>query len=672
MFAELKKNSILVVSALIIPIMILIVYWPDINILINEVLYDESVTHIVLVPIFASYIVYKKRNEIKASIEFQKFRNPSKDSLLTELIGVSLCLLALLTNWYGSNTFTPLEYRLFSLPILLMGVTLILFNMKTLRILIVPILFLFFLIPIPSEITYTAGAILGNFNTQTAYILLKLVGLPVILDPTYGSPIIALNNASDTSILFSVDLACSGIYSLIAFIMFATFLAYIMYGSIFKKAAIFLVGFLVMQVLNIIRIFSIVVAGHWFGEEIAMTLVHITAGWILICCGMFIILLISEKLFHLKLFQNSNKLQSCSKCSVSFKKYESFCLYCGKFFETQNINTRVSRIFLVKLFSLLISLLVITAIMQVPAFVFAKGLTITDPNLKENIEVFPEYNDHEFRFLYQDVKYEKLSEQDFSLMYAYVSLNNSTPTVYVDLGIANTLSNLHNWEVCYVTYQTAHDRSTLVSVIDSRDVRISENPNIIGRYFIFESPNNYTQVTLYWYATTFFNSGLSIEKRFVRISLIILTQHQTSYNIYEEKLLEVAQSISEYWEPLITQNLFSLSVPLQQVLLVATTFFIISSGTVEHIRKLRRKEVKKRVFENYGSESDKFLFKTIHDINEGTGATTKEIAQAVERINGNPPDLDELINKIKYLQENAILDIELVLTQNNPHVVWKP
>ena len=144
MFAELKKNSILVVSAIIIPIMILIVYWPDINILINEVLYDESVTHIVLVPIFASYIVYKKRNEIKASIEFQKFRNPSKDSFLTELIGVSLCLLALLTNWYGSNTFTPLEYRLFSLPILLMGVTLILFNMKTLRILIFPILFLFF------------------------------------------------------------------------------------------------------------------------------------------------------------------------------------------------------------------------------------------------------------------------------------------------------------------------------------------------------------------------------------------------------------------------------------------------------------------------------------------------------------------------------------------------
>ena len=179
-----------------IPLMILIVYWRDLSVLINEALYNEAVTHIVLVPVLASYIVYRKRDVIKASFALEKLRQRSRDSFLIEVVGLSLCLSALLIYWYGSYTFSPLEYHLFSLPLFVTGIVLILFNLKTLNVLIFPILFLFFLIPLPSEITYTAGALIGNFNTQASFLLLKTFGLPAVLQSTYGSPTIAVNTPS--------------------------------------------------------------------------------------------------------------------------------------------------------------------------------------------------------------------------------------------------------------------------------------------------------------------------------------------------------------------------------------------------------------------------------------------------------------------------------------------
>jgi len=670
--AELKKNSLLILLAIMIPLMILIVYWRDLSVLINEALYNEAVTHIVLVPVLASYIVYRKRDVIKASFALEKLRQRSRDSFLIEVVGLSLCLSALLIYWYGSYTFSPLEYHLFSLPLFVTGIVLILFNLKTLNVLIFPILFLFFLIPLPSEITYTAGALIGNFNTQASFLLLKTFGLPAVLQSTYGSPTIAVNTPSGTPMLFAVDLPCSGIYSLIAFMMFATFLAYIIQGALIKKASLFLLGFVVLQILNILRISTIVAIGHWLGEEIATTIFHVAAGWVLIFGGVLLLLLICEKFLHIQIFKGSNETPSCFNCDISLQKQEPFCSYCGKFLKNLTVCTRISGRFLVKIFVLLVGIFLVTATIQAPVFAFAQGLTFTDPNLKESTEVFPEFTGYQFKFLYRDVDYEKLSNQDASLIYAYIPLNTSTPMVYVDIGVANSITNLHNWEVCYVTWQTARGRSPLVSVLDSRDVQIVENPPIIARYFVFESSQNYTQVTFYWYEKALFNTGLTIEQKFVRISLIMLAANSTTYPILEEKLLQFAQSISTYWEPLKTQSLFSLSIPLQQVLLVSSIVFIIFTVTAQYTRKWRNKRANLKIFENFGPSDEKLLYQTIKKLNEGTGATTNEIAHALEQSTGKCPETEELNHMLKHLQENGLVEIDIVNLNEKSHLVWKP
>lgn len=669
--SELKNSPLLVVSAVAIPLMILIVYWQDLSILVNEALYNEAVTHIIIVPVLVSYIVYRKRNVIKATFALENLRQRSRDSLLIEAVGLSLCLSALLIYWYGSHTFSPLEYHLLSLPLFVAGIVLILFNLKTLTVIIFPILFLLFFIPPPSEITYTAGALIGNFNTQASYLLLKTFGLPAVLQSTYGSPTIAVNTPSGTPMLFAVDLPCSGIYSLIAFMMFATFLAYIIHGSLAKKAGLFLFGFAVLQVLNILRITLIVAIGYWLGEEIAMTIFHVAAGWILIFGGILLLLLISEKFLHLQIFKASNKSPPCSQCDTSIQKQEPFCSYCGKFLKNLTSGTRISGRFWVKIFALLAGLLVVTSTMHAPVFAFAKGLTFTNPNLEESAKVFPEFTGYQFKFLYRDVEYEKLAKQEASLLYGYLPSNSSAPTVYVDIGVADSLTNLHNWEVCYVTHQTSQGHLPLVSVLDSRDVQILENPPLVARYFVFESPSNYTQISLYWYEKALFNTGITVEQKFVRITLIILAANSTAYPMHEENLLTFAQSISAYWEPLKEQSLFSLSVPLQQSLLGVTILFIIITGTTQYTRKWRKKNENLTIFEKLVSPSEKLLYQTVNELNDGTGATTNEIAHALEHATGKPADLEALVRMLNHLQENGLAEIDIVNINDEPQLVWK-
>ncbi|MCW4015797.1 MAG: exosortase/archaeosortase family protein [Candidatus Bathyarchaeota archaeon] len=669
---NLKRNPHVTLSAVVILLTVLIVYWNDLSLLVNEALYNEAVTYVLIVPVLAAYIAYRKRDSLKASLEFENLRQGSSPPFLSEVVGLCFCLLSFLIYWYGSSTFYPLEYHLVSLPIFLTGVVLILFNFKASIVIAFPILFLLFFIPIPSEVTYTIGALIGNFNTQASYTLLKTLGLPVILDSTYGSPTIAVNTASETPMLFSVDLACSGIYSLITFVMFATFLAYIIDGSLVKKACFFLFGFVLLQALNIIRISTIIAIGYWFGEALAMTLFHGLAGWILVFCGILGLLLISEKFLHLQLFRRPNKLQTCSSCSTSLQKQESFCYYCGNFLQNVNFHTKLPKKFWIKASVLMTSLFLVALSIQSPVFAFAQGLTFNDPNMENTAEIFPEFDGHLFRFLYRDVDYEEVSGQDASLMYAYVPLNASTQTVYVDIGVADSITTLHNWEVCYVTWQTAHGRSPSVSVIDSRDIQLLENPPIIGRYFVFESPDNYTQLTLYWYEEALFNTGFTVEQKFVRISLIIMAPDSTSYSALEDELLTFAQAISTYWEPLKSQSLFSLSIPILQVLLFISITFIIVTVIIHYKQKWRKKMDSLKLFENLGSTHEKLLYHTLQNLNEGTGATTEELAHAIEQATSESLQTEELMNMLTHLQENGLVEKAIKKITDKPQLVWRP
>jgi exosortase len=669
--ANVRTNYLAISSILMIVITLLAVYWQDLSVLANEALQNEAVSHLILVPFLISYLLYRKKDTVRASLSLEKFQGRLSPVSLNEIIGSAICLSAFLLYWYGSFTFYPLEYHIASLIIFVSGMTLILFNAKTFTALIFPILFLIFLIPPPSNITYSAGALLGNFNAQASYTILKTLGIPVALSSSYGPPTIIINNPSGRPLEFAIDLACSGIYSLLAFTMFAAFLAYIAHGSIIKKIALFPLGFLTLQILNILRISLTGLVAYQFGEETAMTIFHVFSGWLLIFLGTLLLLLIAEKLIHLQIFGAQNKPDSCSECNNSSKNREAFCTTCGKFLKKS--HTKISKRFWIKIFALLLASSIITLSIQAPTFAFAQGLTITSPNPETSVEAFPQVPNHQLKFLYRDQNFEKISRQDASLLYAYLSQNTSNPTVYVLVGVASSITNLHSWEVCLVALQTAQGLPPLATVLDSRDIQIMQNPPIIARYFMFQHPDNYTQVTLYWYQKALFKTGITIEPKYTRISLIILTTNPNESPKLEQKLVNMGQSIAAYWEPLKTRSLVSLGVPTMQVLLGSTILFAIFLQTTQYAREQRRKTTNLKIFEKLASPKEKLLYQTIKELSQKTKeTTTQNIASAFEKATGKVAKLNELIDMLNSLEKNGIINADIINILDEPRLVWKP
>jgi len=670
--ANIKTYYQHILSAALIMLLALIVYRQDLEILANEALQSEALSHVLLIPFFVGILLYLKKDIVKASLVLEKLRKKTKTQHLDEVIGIALCLIAFLLYWYGSHTFYPLEYHLLSIPIFIMGITLILFNLKVLIVLIFPILFLLFLIPLPTEFMYTIGGVMGNFNTQASYTLLKTLGLPVTLTSSYGSPTIALNTSMGQSLSFSIDLPCSGIYTFIAFAMFAAFLALVTSAPILKKISLFVLGFLMFEVLNIIRITTIVSVGYLFGEEVAMLVFHTVAGLLLIFIGMLLILIVAEKILKIQVFLTSHEQPPCRKCESSLKKLESFCSSCGKFFNP--VYVKISQKFWGKLFLLLLGCSIVTLSIHAPTFAIAQESVNVAYGFEKATNVFPNITssdgneNYTISFLYRDTNYEKIAHQYASLMYYY----NSSPTVYVDLGVASSISNLHSWEVCFVTWQTAHGQYPSVSVLDSQDIQLLENVPIVARYFVFESPQNYTQVTLYWYEKATFNTGITVEQKYVRISLIIITRDSTDYQRFKDELLTFGQAIASYWEPLKSQSLVSLGVPAQQLLLALSIAFVVFTKTGQYLNELRKKSNNLAIFNKFAPAEEKLVLQTILDLaKENKMMETNDIYAALKGSKGKSIKFDELFDALTRLEEYGIIKRDIVSVQNNPKLIWK-
>ena len=261
MLAVATKFSIIVIG-------IIAFYLQDLNLVFSNALSDESTYHILAIPFIFGYLLYRKRSMISASFGQEKQNKSILSKNFTLLIGILLFATAVVVYWFGSYTFTPLEYHMLTLPILTSGLILLLFNSQTLKQLAFPIVFLFFLTPPPSDILYSVGSTLSDLSAHAANGLTNIFGLTSTISAQYGSPIITLTRPNHTIMNFSLGVACSGVYSLIGFAIFAVFIAYITRGKLWTKLGILLLGIPLIITLNIIRITTILGIGYSFGDQL--------------------------------------------------------------------------------------------------------------------------------------------------------------------------------------------------------------------------------------------------------------------------------------------------------------------------------------------------------------------------------------------------------------------
>ncbi|MEM3824269.1 MAG: exosortase/archaeosortase family protein [Candidatus Bathyarchaeia archaeon] len=668
-FKKVKAYAVQILFATLMLLLFFIVYWRDLEVLANEALNAEALSHVFLMPFFIGYLFYQRKESAKASIAIEVFQKKSRTRYLDALVGFSLCLMAFLLYWYGSYTFYPLEYHMLSLPIFAAGVVLVLFNFNMLRALLLPILFLFFLVPLPSESMYTLGGALANFNTQASYALLKALGFPVTLSYSYGAPTINLATSAEST-SFSIDLPCSGIYTLIAFAMFATFLALIVSGPFWKKMAIFLLGFPVFEVLNILRITAIISVAAFFGEEIAMTIFHSVAGLILVFVGMMLTLFMSEKFLKIKFTTKRHDAPSCPKCTTSRKALEGFCLNCGKFLNS--LRWKPPQIFWMKLIILLSIFSTISLSVNAPVFAITRETIQVTSGWEDAANILPQLPQYHLECLGRDTRYEQLAKQDAAITYVYIPTNISIPVVYALISVASSISNLHSWEVCLITWRTAQGQYPLANVLDSRDVALL-GETLIARYLVFQDlEQNYTQVTLYWYERATFRIGGTIQQKYVRISLLILTDEPANYPQHEDYLLDFGLKIAHHWEPIKSQSLVSLGVPAQQTLLVALTAFIAATKITQYTSELRKRSNNLKIFNHFATPEDKLVLQAITELSkEKKTTTTKNINLAIKNKIGRFMKFERLMERLNHLQDYGFIKRGMVFINNKPFLIWR-
>jgi len=647
------------------------IYFQDLVMVANETIRSELSSYIIAIPFLLTYLLYRKRKMLRATIPFERTNPTRKPKYTHEIVGALTCLAAFLLYWHGSYTFHSLEYHIISLPVFTAGLTLIIFNTKTLEVLAFPIAFLLFLTPPPIETIYAAGATLSVISSEAAYQMLKAMGLPVSLENQYGTPVIILQKP-EGPLPFAIDIACTGIYSLIGFTIFTAFVAYIARGPAWKKAPPFLAGFPLIYALNITRVIIIVLIGNQYGTETAMQAFHLLGGWVLIFIGTLILLTLSEKIFKIQFFTIKPKATPCNYCNQNPAIMQHFCPACGKLLNPMNI--RLSKRDLAKIFILIITAILIVNL-QVPVFALTEGPTeVTIQTLggeQTTRQILPEIQGYTTKFIYRDKEFEEIARQDASIIYAYIPTNGSKTNIWVTIEVASTRAVLHRWERCLITYPQEHGYLKATQ-LDLREVQLLENPPIIGLYFAFEwIKSNDIQVVLYWYEKAFFNTGSNLEQKHVKISLIAFTKNPENIHIIEEQLLPFGQAIASYWQPIKTWSQIALLIAQNgNTLITITTIALLGIVGIQVIKNQKEKKSNLKVYNKLGSE-ERLILQAVHQATQKAKPTGNTIASSYQKLAKKTIQLSLLIEKLSAAEEASLIKREITSQDDEPVLIWK-
>ena len=215
---------------------------------------SETFTHGFLVPPIVLWLVWRKRQVIAA------LTPQPMVGVLVFVAGVAFVWL--LGDLVAVNAVTQLTL----VALLVLTVPAVL-GLAVARLIIFPLGFLFFCVPIgeflmPQLMEWTA-----NFTV----LALRLSGIPVYREGLQF--VIPSGN-------WSVVEACSGVRYLIASLTVGTLFAYLNYQSTQRRVMFVIVSILVPVFANWLRAYMIVMLGHLSGNKLAAGVDHLVYGWL--------------------------------------------------------------------------------------------------------------------------------------------------------------------------------------------------------------------------------------------------------------------------------------------------------------------------------------------------------------------------------------------------------
>lgn len=225
--------------------------------------------HAFVVPPISLWLIWRRRDVLARAVPHAS---------MAALPLLALAAMAWLAGWLGAVNAAAQ----FALVGLLISIVLVVLGFGVARLILFPLLFLFFAVPfgefmLPQLMQWTA-----DFTVAAV----RLSGVPVYRE---GLHFIIPSGS------WSVVEACSGIRYLIASLMVGTLFAYLNYNSTRRRVLFVLVAALLPLAANWLRAYMIVMLGHLSDNKLAAGVDHLVYGWVLFGIVMLALFMIGAR-----------------------------------------------------------------------------------------------------------------------------------------------------------------------------------------------------------------------------------------------------------------------------------------------------------------------------------------------------------------------------------------
>ena len=265
-----------------IKIFILIIFWaisfyPVYPILVNTWLSHSNHSHGLLVPFISAYFIWQKRESLKKV-------KPSTSNL--GLVILILSMAVYIISFTGGIAFAQRLMIVSSLA----GLILFTLGKDVFRQLAFPILFLFFMVPVPDTIVTMVSFPLQLLATKISAALISALSIPVYREG---------NMIYFAQAQLEVAEACSGIRSITSLTMLSLIFVYISNTGWIKKFILIASAIPIAFIANIMRVMGTGVLAHFYGEKVARGFIHEFSGLAVFAFG-FILLFIEYMILNKK------------------------------------------------------------------------------------------------------------------------------------------------------------------------------------------------------------------------------------------------------------------------------------------------------------------------------------------------------------------------------------
>jgi exosortase len=214
--------------------------------------HNELYSHFLLIPVISLFFLWLNRQTIFEDVSY------------TFKAGVPIVLVGIFISGVGKSDYFKLNQNdylslmMFAMLTWVIGFFLLFFGSKAFRKALFPLLFLVFIIPIPTAILDPLIRILQVGSAHVTYVIFKIIGIPVFREGiVFELPGITIEVAKE----------CSGIRSSLALIITSVIAGYLFLQAGWKRIVLVLSIFPLMIIKNAVRISTLSLLAVYVDES---------------------------------------------------------------------------------------------------------------------------------------------------------------------------------------------------------------------------------------------------------------------------------------------------------------------------------------------------------------------------------------------------------------------